>query len=256
MHTENIETEIYGKGEAQEKLAAEKSKMEKVILGSAEALLDSQANKIGFGNTAEVHFLDENSEHCFKIISETTKHSTILRSKERPRGQKCHPLPKEARFLDELQDIHSTVRVPVPFYTIVRESVDEEGDDYKQEKISIFAMERLNAVSVNDVIEGLKPMPKAFRTEVFFKELRSFFEVMHRKGVHHRDAHEGNIMIDIETGMPYVVDFGLAAYGTSGEEQEVYREVSIRGAVIIYPNDFSSTDKVERKVNAYLTSFK
>lgn len=255
MHTENIETEIYGKGEAQEKLAAEKVKMEKVILRSAEELLDSQANKIGFGNTAEVHFLDDNNEHCFKIISETTKHSTILKSKDRPQGQKCHPLPREARFLDELQDIHPRVRVPEPLYTIVRESVDDDDENYKQEKISIFAMERLNAVSVNDVIEGLKPMPEAFRIEVFFKELRDFFETMHRRGVHHRDAHEGNIMIDVETGLPYVIDFGLAAYGTSGDESETYREVSARGSVIVYPKDFDSIDKVERKVKAYLTSF-
>lgn len=256
MHTESIETEIYGEGEAQRELAAEKARMEKVILGSAENLLKSQTNKIGFGNTAEVHFLDANPEHCFKIISETAGHSTILKSKDRPQGQKCHPLPREARFLDELQDIHKTVRVPVPLYTIVRESIDDDDDNYKQEKISVFAMERLNAVSVNDVIEGLRPMPDAFKEEVFFRELRDFFETMHRKGVHHRDAHEGNIMIDVETGLPYVIDFGLAAYGTSGDESETYREVSARGSVIVYPKDFDSIDKVERKMRAYLTSFK
>ncbi len=65
---------------------------------------------------------------------------------------------------------------------------------------------------------------------------------MHEKGIHHRDAHDGNIMIDRETGAPYVIDFGNATYGNG---EDIYRDDYPGGRRIVYTKDIDNIDKTE-----------
>ncbi|HET8581255.1 MAG TPA: hypothetical protein VFL98_02190 [Candidatus Paceibacterota bacterium] len=87
-------------------------------------------------------------------------------------------------------------------------------------------MERLFAVSLRDVLRGA-PLPKAFEPKRFFDSLRKFVRYMHEQGYYHRDLQDGNILIDNETGQPYLIDFGLSAY--SAFPEDVYRVSVVRG---------------------------
>jgi serine/threonine protein kinase len=69
-------------------------------------------------------------------------------------------------------------------------------------------MERINGISLRDAILGKEEFPKNFNFEEFFIELEKFIKIMHEEGIYHRDFHDGNIMIDSETGNPWLIDFG------------------------------------------------
>ncbi len=244
MFNENIESRQF---QIDPEKAGKPDKVnEREVLQHVESLLEKQTNQIGKGRTAEVHFVETNDKICYKIICRSEHFSTIQKSSKDSPGSMYHPLPVEAEYLESLQDIRSDVRVPRPLYTIERHRTGEEVDAINEERLSILAMERLNAVSVRDVLEDKEPLPQAFNKQRFFEKLRDFFERMHEKSIHHRDAHDGNIMIDRETGEPYLIDFGSAAYGT---DEDVYRDDYPGGKRIVYIKDVDNIEKVERLLN-------
>ena len=222
----------------------------KEIFREVERLLDSKENLIGIGRTAEVHFLHVNEEHCWKIISKHEKagKGTVAFSDTGSRPE-YHPVHVEAQFLADLQGVSAHARVPVPYYALTKETDSENDEPYEHSETSILAMEKLNAVSLEDVLRRNVAMPEKFDKKGYFEKLRGFFEDMHnRKGIHHRDAHIGNLMIDNLTGEPYVIDFGSATYGRS---EDVYSEERARETVRYIP-DIDHLDKAEKEVTKYL----
>lgn len=244
---ETVETKLYRDETDAEQSEVLHRKTDKEILEQVEGLLRSQKNKIGNGNIAEVHFSDLNEKICFKIIGTVDGKSTILVD-----TQKYHDLPKEAKFLDVLQDVHPDVRVPRPYYTVSRERISEETDEV-EDMLSLMAMERLPAVSLRQVLEEGAILPDNFDIEIFFEQLRDFFNEMHSKGIHHMDPHEGNIMVDVRTAKPYVIDFGSSSYGN---DEDVYRTEDARGRVTLHRSDTDNIDLVEKKTRIYLTENK
>lgn len=75
-----------------------------------------------------------------------------------------------------------------------------------------ITMERFNAVSMRDVIDGKEPLPEAFNAKTFMDMIGKYVGALNERGYYHRDLHDGNVMIDRETGAPYVIDFGYAKY--------------------------------------------
>lgn len=249
MHRENIEAHIFHP-DLEEKKEMGENYSER-LLKMAEELLISQKNKIGQGQTAEIHFVDINERHCLKIISRHEHYGTVILSREGLPLQKFHSLPVEAQFLDELQGLDGDVRVPKPYYTVVREATDEDDKTLEKSELGILCMERLNAVSIRNILEDGVDIPEKFDIENFFEKLICFLDKMHLKGIHHRDLHEGNIMVNIETGNPFVIDFGCAAYGN--EDNGVYTEESLR-KLIRYPKDMDSLDNVKAKLAKYINN--
>ena len=91
--------------------------------------------------------------------------------------------------------------------------------------LKYLLMERLNAVSIEDIACGRAEIPESFNFDKFSVSLRKYIEDMHNIfNIYHRDLHEGNIMIDKVTGMPYVIDFGTSKefYG-EGDPYEVIK---------------------------------
>lgn len=244
---EIVETKLYRDDSDVEQSEIPKRNTDIEILEQIEGLLRSQKNKIGNGNIAEVHYSDLNPKICFKVIGAVDGKSTILVD-----TQKYHDLPKEAEFLDVLQGVHKDVRVPRPYYTVTRERVSEETDEV-EDMLSLMAMERLPAVSLRQVLEEGAILPDNFDIEIFFEQLRDFFNEIHSKSIHHMDPHEGNIMVDVKTGKPYVVDFGSSSYGS---DEDVYRTEDARGRVTLHRSDLDNITLVEKKMRAYLTENK
>ncbi len=251
MYHEHIESRSFGEEGLQELRGRSKEIFERELISYAEHLLESKKNRIGIGSTAEVHVVDVNEKHCFKIISRREVYDTAKVPTGLVKSPKYHPLPVEAEFLVDAQDLHSNVRVPKPYYTVVREGVLEDDNRYGKNELSLLAMERLNAASITSILEGEASLPENFDPDAFFKKMREFLQRMHSiKKIHHRDLHGGNVMVDLATGLPYVIDFGSAAYGS---EDDVYRDESPRREVTVYQKDSDSIDTLENKVKLFLT---
>ena len=150
-------------------------------------LLNNQKQFVGKGQSAEVHSLPDNSTLCFKI---TTHREAIGKNIPKPRipttiqgksVRPAHPPLTEGEFLSKLSSIISPVRVPNPYEWAVWESIDDGDTYYVKEKIEILVMERLNAFSLAEILEGKEQIPKSFDIQRFIKELRDFVIEMHNK---------------------------------------------------------------------------
>lgn len=74
---------------------------------------------------------------------------------------------------------------------------------------SAILMERLNAVNLQHVINGTAQLPENFDINGFFESLEDFVAHMHDvEHIAHMDLYARNIMVDNETGTPYIIDFG------------------------------------------------
>jgi tRNA A-37 threonylcarbamoyl transferase component Bud32 len=72
-----------------------------------------------------------------------------------------------------------------------------------------IVMERLNAVNMQRCLAGLDIFPENFDPNRYMDALGSYLEALHdEKSIYHGDLEPRNVMIDKETGSPYVIDFG------------------------------------------------
>jgi serine/threonine protein kinase len=156
-------------------------------------VLSNADSRLGEGRTANVCFLEANTKVCLKIY----------KKEENITGADFYlPAAKEMSFLDKLQGLDAKVRIPKAYACF--------EDDEKQNS-DFLMMEALSAVSVDDILQGRADLPANFDLASFRNDMIDFVQKMHKAGVYHRDLHEGNIMIDKETGQIYVIDFGAAS---------------------------------------------
>lgn len=107
-------------------------------------------------------------------------------------------LPEEASFLKKVSGItYHGVRAP-KYIGLV-----------SSKELSAMLMEELPAANLQRVIAGEEPIPETFDFDTFFKSLEEYLEYLHTElGIAHGDFDSRNVMMDRETGMPYVIDFG------------------------------------------------
>ncbi|MCD4762364.1 serine/threonine-protein kinase [bacterium] len=164
---------------------------------------DGKIESIGSGKTAIVMIMSDSPEYCFKIINNVREYKDNLNVKE------------ESEFLNSLANLEvDGVRSPKPYYY----RMDEDSH--------ILVMETLDAVSIEDILkdENSKLIPDNFNFDVFFEKLENYISELHRQGIHHRDLHSGNVMIEKSTGNPMVIDFGKSTKGNLRDEEKIYRE--------------------------------
>jgi serine/threonine protein kinase len=158
---------------------------------TAEDLLNDITKRLGQGMTAEVCFLASNEKLCLKIYKNKT---------EEIKGIFFLSPEDEMYIQDRVSLIRGDARSPKVYCSFE----DREGG------LKYLLMERLDAVSIEDVFVGRAELPENFDFDKFSVALKKYIEEMHSFDVYHRDLHEGNIMIDKNTGMPYVIDFGAS----------------------------------------------
>jgi serine/threonine protein kinase len=197
-----------------------------------EGLVDDVSRRLGEGQTARVCFLGARDNFCLKVLK-TDEELKLVRS--------FIPLKDEMNFLYELHGIDKNVSVPKSYFTA---STGEGG--YK-----VMMMERMMAYTVKDILEGRGTVPEGFNMDNFFSDLMGFVEKMHDAGIHHRDLHEGNIMVHMETGKPCVIDFG-GAVRVFGEGDDPY--TTIRGSEVFkLISDESMVKKTCKELRSFLT---
>jgi serine/threonine protein kinase len=199
-------------------------------------LLQNSESELGRGRTARAHHGLASPKVCYKIIPD-------VKSEFYNQGFLYTDVEGEAKFLEDLQGIDANVRVPKVYGTI---------EVYDPKRIDVLVMERLDAVSIDDVLKMRDALPPSFALEDFFKKLKAFIETMHNKGIYHRDLHEGNIMIDKETGNPCVIDFGSSKKLYFGDENPYVEEESLRGKRHYFTDDFEWMKKVRLLLSEHI----
>lgn len=173
-----------------------RKQIEKIINKCKNGELDS----IGKGFTAEVFQSKRCPKCCYKVIYNLEEYEVGLNIKE------------ETLIQDALVDLNlEGARVPNPYY-------------YKMSPdFHVMVMESLDACTIEDIERGKEKLPENFDLEVFFSALKGFISKMHSLGIHHRDLHNRNILIDRETGLPRIIDFGRAKKNCMKDLDEVYK---------------------------------
>lgn len=192
-----------------------------------EILIESQ--EIGEGKSARV-FEDPLNNCCYKIITNTEK---LL-----------HLPDEEADFLQKVQNEY--VKVPQPLFSL---SVTEKDAMGKLLRKYMLGMEKIHGVSLRQIMSGTKPLPEHV-DPLFFKKIELFLKDIHEKGIHHRDLHEGNIMID-EDGQPVVIDFGLSCI-THGNEDPYKDEYATQGKVLTYLDDMNELKRITHEFEDFI----
>lgn len=215
------------------------------ILENVSQLLDQPESFLGEGMTAKVHIFPDSPRYCVKIVTPQTKkpeyeHRSLVVS-----------IAEEAGLLSEVSVLnpeHGKVGVRVPQLIGTFKTKTSQG-----EVCEVLIMERMHAVSLKDVLENGVKLPESFELELFFEQLGSFIKKMHDIQVYHRDLHEGNVMIDVETGLPVVIDFGLGYKAIRSEgEGNIYKIIRIN-KIINFSNDDKQVIKLQTDMRNFLT---
>lgn len=188
--------------------------------------------KLGEGLSARVIASARNVGQCYKVF---------FPPERQPSG--TNDIAVEAELQDAVSKLGPVAGVHVPS---VRFFV-------KNKTVRAIAMERIDGVSIKDVLERGAALPPSFDAARFFSSLRSFLNAMHERGYYHRDLHGGNVLIDNETGMPWVIDFGHGTHTISDEG--VYQEEIVetgRKKVIVLLSDEEAPKLLEKKLTAYI----
>ena len=245
----------------EEKGLENKEKMKDELRHFIESLLADRKSFLGEGQTAKVHFHTENIDLCFKIIGMRSTAGKQLPKPTIPITTTASPgslegqfnsLEREGDFLNSIQDMRGDVMIPKAYAWAMHTHEDEGATYTNREELTIMLMERIHGPSLRNILEDDAIIPKTFEPKKFFESLRTFIRDMHERGIFHRDLHDGNIMIDEETGKPVVIDFGKSALG---REEDVYEFVyTDRGRSIegLYHKDEEYINEIEIMINTLI----
>ncbi len=167
------------------------------ILKTPEAFMDK-------GGAGSIYRLSSNSELCLKVLH---PHKD---TEERQKG--IDFIAREANITALLNDVQvEGVRSP-------RCAGYWKG---QSSQVSAIVLEHLDALNLQRVLNREFMFPSTFDPDIFLDTLHDYMEYLHdEKKIVHQDLFPRNIMIDIETGLPRVIDFGDAAVLHNMERRE------------------------------------
>jgi tRNA A-37 threonylcarbamoyl transferase component Bud32 len=206
---------------------------EKTIKEQVDRIYVHLAEGLGHGKTAEVVFVPEyDSQLCFKIIAEKRMEEMYPDSTDRP---KFNSPKEESHFLARVQDLPIDVKTPHPICYWKGES-DTLG------KFEVLVMERLNAVTVQDILYGQAELPPNFDFPKFKALLTQLPVILQSRGVMHHDITVTNIMIDLDTGLPCIIDFGDAKRLFASEEPTTKDKVAVKDVLSALKNHITNKE--------------
>jgi len=195
---------------------------------------DPERIKLGEGQIAKVFTIGHKTKPCcIKIIK---------KSEDRRHVQQNYDINREFDFQLQLanHDIDG-VSVPRPYAKAT----------LPQHSIEFFIMERVNGVSLQDVMDRGADLPEGFNLELFFDKLEKFMNDMNEnKHIYHRDFHSGNVMVDMN-GNPWVIDFGAANHIVGDDPLQ---EENPDSSIIKHMSDVARLNRMRIDMRKYLTN--
>lgn len=145
----------------------------------------------------------------------------------------------QEKFYFLAQTLQDTVKVPVPYF-------------YRNTKNGpVISMETISGITLQEMIEehGMSSLrDRGFDRDIFFDKLRSFIEIANENGLHHRDLHLGNVMIQFENlNTPVVIDFGTAKKTNLRNEEVTREKIYFDGEEVdvLYKSDRESLEDIK-----------
>lgn len=86
---------------------------------------------------------------------------------------------------------------------------------------SAIIMEELDAINLQHVFNGNAQLPEGFDVETFVDSLYSYIDHLHTEyDIVHGDLFARNVMVDKQTGLPRVIDFGESKFVNNTLEED------------------------------------
>ena len=211
------------------KESLEEKRKEKIISALIESIKEN-AVFLGRGRSADVYSY-EDEDYCIKeIVRDKIEFAT--------------------------NDIHEEIRIQKQAIELGIRSPDVLLSVETTDKRKFIVMEKIRGYSLKDIFDSGKKeanFPPDFDVEKFFSELEKMLQKMHNERMHHRDLHAGNVMVELETGMPVIIDYGFTMYAYG--EEDPYREENFPriGHVTNLPKDIVNFKKLRKQTNLHLT---
>lgn len=186
------------------------TELEKRAMQYAEYLADTiedDDNYMDHGGAARVYTLGKEGG-CVKVMKNRHKSNPSFKY-----DLGVSPL-EEFKIMEKVHGLEvSGCRAPIA------EMCLESGDT------SLIVMERLPAIGLQHVLNGTEELPEGFDYDVFMKVLEDYVDALHKeKKVAHKDLYARNVMIDEESGLPYVIDFGRSVTLDHLSDAEIRRQ--------------------------------
>lgn len=208
----------------------------------AEALIRHD-NPFDVGNTAAVYQDSYNARVCHKIYRETYMPGDYRNSSR-----------QEIALMEQAAKANTDRCRVAMAYAWSKMQIPELNDDRDYlGVVEMLSMERLNAINIEQaLINPNKPnLPPNFNASNFCDALEEFIERMHTIAeVHHRDLRDVNIMIDLDTGNPIVIDFGMAKSTAGLGDENPYHEDRMHDTATAIPDSEKLRNLRERLLKA------
>lgn len=92
----------------------------------------------------------------------------------------------------------------------------------------------------------------SFDFKKFTEKVEQFFAKLNENNIYHRDAHWGNIMIELETNEPCIIDFGASTELRISSE-DPYKQTDFSGNTVTFtPDHYKIRDELRVKLRTYL----
>ena len=111
-------------------------------------------------------------------------------------------------------------------------------------EMSAILMEELQAINLQKILDRKEKMPKSFNVDSFLDSLESYIDTLNNTiGIAHGDLEPRNIMVDIQTGLPRVIDFGRSSWLKAMEDKHaIKRKID---------EDWKNVEKVAEKLEEF-----
>lgn len=189
----------------------------------------AKPEKIGEGMSAEVFLCRSNPGIVFKVIKVEPGENGVY----------YNTFLDEMDLMERVYKLDSKVHSPMPLFCVINEGSGESQESDipgLPANLRIMAMKTVKGATIKDVVYGKSELPMQFDFFEFYEMLEKYLVKMHDEArVYHRDLHAGNIMIDHETGRPWVIDFGASIYA-SGLEKPYYDKRMESGKEVWIPH--------------------
>ncbi len=88
------------------------------------------------------------------------------------------------------------------------------------EETGVLIMEEIHGVNLQKILNGTEPLPPSYSHHAFFDALEKYVQALHETHhIAHGDLEPRNIMVEEESGMPRIIDFGRSVW-TKGLDAE------------------------------------